>query len=169
MIEQVYSLFYKELLRYAISLCKEMAEGEDLVQESFLRALEREEYFLGMDSRQQKSWLYKTVKNLWIDRYRKKRSMPEAEESTIFFQDLSQVFVAQLCEILKPEDRALFFLRYFEGYNASELGEWFGQPSSTIRGRLLACRNRLKRYYPELIAIREDEGNEKMECESSGL
>ena len=45
---------------------------------------------------------------------------------------------------LTPEDRALFHLRFEEGYNASELAEMFGVPSGTIRARLSRMRKTLK-------------------------
>ena len=46
-----------------------------------------------------------------------------------------------------PEgERALFLLRYFQGYDAAELGRIFGLPPSTVRSRLSAARRRLKRW-----------------------
>ena len=44
----------------------------------------------------------------------------------------------------------MFWLRYFEDYNASEIGEVFGLPASTVRSKLLAARRKLQKYFPEL-------------------
>lgn len=41
--------------------------AEELVQEAFLRAMLHEELFLVLDKKQGRSWLYRTVKNLYID------------------------------------------------------------------------------------------------------
>ena len=56
---------------------------------------------------------------------------------------------AALLNQLDPEARALFQLRYDEGYNAAELGQLFGQPPATIRTRLLKARNTLKKHLTE--------------------
>lgn len=159
MVEQCYELFREELFRYALGLCREAAEAEDLVQEAFVRALEQEARN-SMELFQWKSWLYKTIRNLWIDRVRRIQNAPTYEGEVVSVDDLSGVFVAQLCEVLEPEEYTLFYLRYFEGYNAAELGDWFGQPSSTIRGKLLAARNKLKKYYPELKKQRKGDADE---------
>ena len=41
-------------------------------------------------------------------------------------------------------------MRYFEGYNATELGELFSLPPSTVRARLASARKRLSGWYQEL-------------------
>lgn len=55
-----------------------------------------------------------------------------------------------LLATLNPEDRAMFHLRYEEGYNASELAEMFGVPAGTIRARLSRCRTILKKSLTEI-------------------
>ncbi len=46
----------------------------------------------------------------------------------------------ELLEKLPKEERVLFVLRYFEGYNSTELGEMFSLPPGTVRARLSSAR-----------------------------
>ncbi len=48
----------------------------------------------------------------------------------------------------QPElERTVFILRYFEGYNAAEVGELLDLNSSTVRSRLASARRKLKQIY----------------------
>ena len=47
--------------------------AEDLVQEAFYRALHHTQELDGMDLAQGRAWLYRTVKNLFVDRFRRER------------------------------------------------------------------------------------------------
>ena len=107
------------------------------------------------NSRQCKAWLFATARNLYCDQIR--RAAKEEELLTSFLPDggeerpdetasaaIGEVNLGNLMELLEPDDRLLFALRYEEGYNASELGRMFGQPPGTIRTRLMKARTRLK-------------------------
>ena len=65
-------------------------------------------------------------------------------ERTAFQEDYTAPAAAQLIDRLPPEEKALFVLRHFEGYNASELGEIFSLPASTVRSRLASARRHLQ-------------------------
>ena len=59
---------------------------------------------------------------------------------------MSQAAVAQLVGRLPEDERAIFSLRYFEGYNSKELGEIFSLPPATIRSRLASAKRRLREW-----------------------
>lgn len=143
-IHKLYAAHYNELTAYAFTLTKERGAAEDIVQETFLRALAQ----AGEERPVNRAWLYKTARNLFIDqcRRRSRETLPEegALESIPFEQDLTGPAAAQMIGLLPPSERTLFILRHFEGYNASELGEMFSLPSSTVRARLASARRRLR-------------------------
>ncbi len=60
------------LFRYAITRLNDQEQARDLVQETFLAALEKLEQFKGVSS--EKTWLTAIIKNKIIDVYRKKSS-----------------------------------------------------------------------------------------------
>ena len=71
MWEDIYEQHHKELLRHCTRLCKDGELAQDLVQETFLRALQTGEDFEDLGPSQQRAWLYRTMKNLLYDRYRR--------------------------------------------------------------------------------------------------
>ena len=152
-VQELYMTFRKELTAYAISMAKNRDTADDLIQETFLRAMTHLDELQDLGQKQCRSWLYKTARNLYIDQVRKlSREVPqtgELLEQTFFEEDLSQGMVAQLVGRLPESERAIFHLRYFEGYNARELGELFSLPPATVRSRLASARGRLRGWLNE--------------------
>lgn len=150
MITQIYQLFFQELVRYVTNMTCDKSAAEDIVQETFLRALEHAETLNVMDKHQCRAWLYKTARNLFIDKVRREAACPETEEKTETRDDLSRIEVRQLCEKLPEEERILFIKRYFEGFDSTQLSAMYHIPSSTVCSRLASARRKLRLNYPEL-------------------
>lgn len=152
-IGELYGTFYNEMLSYCVNLTRNRSSAEDLVQETYLRAMTHWDGFQNLSRNQSRAWLYKTARNLVIDQARKQAHETPVEEERLalapFEEDLSQAAVAQLIARLPETERALFTMRYFEGYNARELGEVFGLPSATVRSRLASAKKRLKDWLKE--------------------
>lgn len=152
-VQDLYAKFYSQLLVYCKAMTKNPSAAEDLVQETFLKVFTHWGDVEDLSENQRRAWLCKTARNLFIDQVRKQsRETPAAEETLAlasFEEDLSQAAVAQLVARLPETERALFIMRYFEGYNASELGEIFALPPATVRSRLAAARRRLREWIQE--------------------
>ena len=155
MVEELYTAFYKDLLHYCTAMANDRAGAEDLVQETYLRAMGHLEDLEGMSRSQLRAWLCRTAKNLYIDQVRKQsREVMGGDEPLLaapFEEDFSGAAVAQLISRLPDGERQLFSMRTFEGYNAAELGELFHLPPSTVRSRLASARRRLMKLYEELL------------------
>lgn len=153
MLEELYAGFYDQLLGWCTARVHSREAAEDLVQETFLRAMGHLEDLEPLRPAQRRAWLYRTAKNLSVDRARRQaREAPAEEEQlalTAFEEDLSAVAVAQLVDRLPETERALFSLRAFAGYNASELGDLFDLPPSTVRSRLASARRKLAYWCQE--------------------
>lgn len=153
MVEELYTSYYDELVYYCTRLAKDGAAAEDLVQETYMRALTHLEDLQDLNRSQCRAWLYKTARRIYIDRVRKlaREVCVEREQLDLasFEEDLSDVAVRQLVGRLPETERALFAMRYFEGYNATELGELFDLPPSTVRARLASARRKLLGWYQE--------------------
>lgn len=152
-LEDLYGRFHKDLLTYCATMTKNRSAAEDLVQETYLRAFTHWEDVEDLSTNQCRSWLYKTARNAFIDQVRKQsRETPMEEEYlplAAFEEDLSQAAVAQVIARLPESEKALFTMRYFEGYNARELGEQFDLPSATVRSRLASAKRRLREWIEE--------------------
>ncbi len=149
-INDLYGAFYKEMLTYCTALTKNRSTAEDLVQDAYVRAMTHWGDLYKLERSQCRAWLYKTARNLFIDQARRQARETPAEEEQLalasFEEDLSQAAVAQLVGQLPEGERAIFSLRYFEGYNSKELGEVFSLPPATIRSRLASAKRRLREW-----------------------
>lgn len=67
MIEHLYQAFYQELLAWCRNMTGKEALAEDLVQEGYLRAMNNEPVLANLNQRQQRAWLYRTIRNLYVD------------------------------------------------------------------------------------------------------
>ena len=150
MVQDLYERHYEELRRYCLQLCRSGDVAFDLVQETFVKALEREETMEGYSPEQQRSWLYKTARNLFLDGVRR-TALLQRKQSLLLDEEereesgFSRAETELLLLRLPAEDRTLFRLRYLEGYSAVELGEMFDMPAATVRTKLLRARQLLKR------------------------
>lgn len=148
MIEKLYMVYHNQLLWYCIGLSgNNRALAEDIVQDTFIRGLENAHILNDLTDSQCRSWLYKTAKNIFIDKVRRIKNEPQLELKLITEDDLSEVMVRNLCGHLADEERELFWLRYMEGYNSTELGRLFDLPPSTVRARLSSARKKITKMY----------------------
>lgn len=149
MWEELYKRHYTELLKYCTAACCDREMAEDLVQETFLKALQNTDTMEDLGPCQRRAWLFRTMKNLFYDRYR--RTVLESRHLQTLDADaaavdpgIQRVENELVLNSLAPEDRILFQMRYIEGYNASEISEMLGMPTGTVRSRLARCRKQLK-------------------------
>ncbi|HYQ81549.1 MAG TPA: sigma-70 family RNA polymerase sigma factor [Anaeromyxobacteraceae bacterium] len=145
------------LYRFARRLTGEEADAEDLVQETFTRALGAAERFEpGTDLR---AWMFRILRNLNLDRRRRDRRHPtvaaapleelpagapsagDAEVEAlrgVVARDLERAMAA-----LPEEWRALVLLR-LEGLGDREMAEVMGCPPGTVKSRLARARAALR-------------------------
>ena len=154
MWDEIYERHYPELLKYCIGACRDKELAEDLVQETFMRALQNADTIEELGPNQCRAWLYRTMKNLLYDRYR--RAVLEAEHLQQLEEEaarpdpgIQQAENELILQMLTPEDRMLFTLRYIEDYNASEIAQMLQMNPGTIRAKLSRCRKILKNMMEE--------------------
>ena len=152
MIDELYDTLYQELAGWCTAMVGSRTQAEDLVQEAFLRAMLNAGLLEELDAGKRRAWMYRTVKNLYIDRKRREAfetMVEQIPEEGVEDTEYAQVDDAQLLAVLTPEERMLFTLRYLEGYNSAELGKIFDLPSGTVRSRLSDARSRLRQSLEE--------------------
>ncbi len=148
MIEELYRRYQKELTAWCGKMAMDSSLADDLVQETFLRALMNVELLESLRENQRRAWLYRTAKNLFIDRVRHgsyeqvQEELPEPVQTEDAYGDVD---MEQLLEQLPEQEGVLFAMRYFQGYNSRELGQMFGLPEGTVRSKLLLARKHLRK------------------------
>ncbi|MGB9552956.1 MAG: RNA polymerase sigma factor, partial [bacterium] len=69
-LEELYLLYRPALYRYALRICANKEEAEDLVQETFRHIILHEETLRGREGKQVFSYLRTTLRNIFIDQLR---------------------------------------------------------------------------------------------------
>jgi RNA polymerase sigma-70 factor (ECF subfamily) len=139
------------LRRFAAGLARDPADGDDLCQATVIRALEKRE--LWQPGTRLDSWMYRMMRNLWIDeaRARKRRSETFAGEDAGFSVGAGggQEEAVELSVIdrglrtLPDEQREAVLLVMVEGYSYREAAEIVGCPVGTLNSRLVRGRDAL--------------------------
>ncbi len=146
--EELYEEHFRELVAYGSRMCGNRELAQDLAQETFIKALMNGETLESLPPNKRRAWLYRTLKNLFIDFYR--RSVLEGQYAQNlqpqFFESsgLQNVENELFLQAVSPQDRTIFLLRYYEGYTAKEVSEMLHLPAGTVRSRLHRCRKHLK-------------------------
>lgn len=154
MWDEFYKDHYSELLGYCMRQCQNRVVAEDLVQETFLKALQNNETLDSLSSGQKRAWLFRTLKNLMCDRYRRaaleSRYAEDFREDSVSMESGFGRTESELLLLRLPEqDRAMFYLRYMEDYTAAELAQMFNLPPGTVRSKLSRSRQLLKLWLEE--------------------
>lgn len=147
MIEELYAKYHLELVKWCSGMTGNLQTAEELVQEAFLRAMLHEELLELLDEKQGRSWLYRTVKNLYIDRIRhtsRENIMEETPESRKEPEEITNIEWEMLLNSLLDMEGVLLTLRYVEGYNSKQIGEILSLPPGTVRSKLSLARQHLK-------------------------
>lgn len=149
--EQIFLAARVELMRYALSLCHRREEAEDLVQTAFVRVWERAEQMQERGEDACRGYLFRVVRNAYIDRMRKLGPETPAdcapEESR--WDDLSGPDAEALLQSLPLSIRQTVALKCEENLNCAELALRLGIPAATVRTRLRAARLYLKKRREE--------------------
>jgi RNA polymerase sigma-70 factor (ECF subfamily) len=152
-IGQLVSQYHYRLLRYLVYLTSRREQAEDLVQETWLRVLERARQY---DSRLRfEPWLFSIARNLAIDdlRRRQRASLrasdvpvseagPELSASDLHSPFLAAaksedaVRIANALGVLEPIYREALLLRFQEELSLEEIARVVGTPISTISSRI---------------------------------
>jgi RNA polymerase sigma-70 factor (ECF subfamily) len=142
------------LYRIALSILRNPAEAEDVVQDVFLRVLERQPKL--SDVVAIKPWLIRIAWNLAIDRRRKVRpdqmddlfaaslvsaSLP-ADEAVAQGHHFRKVLHA--IENLPQRERQALLLSAMDELTTPEIGAIIGKSESTVRSLLFRARKRLR-------------------------
>lgn len=160
MWEMLYEEFWDKLEHFCFRLCRDESRAEDMAQEVFLRALQNRALVETFTPGQCRAWLFATARNLHCDQVR--RAVREQQLLETFCPDpetepldetaaaaLERVDLDSLLDLLPPEDRRLFLLRYQQGWNATQLGQQLGLPPATVRTRLARIRSQLQQNLME--------------------
>jgi len=151
------------LYNFALRMAGDPDDAKDLVQETYMKAYRFfDKYAQGTNA---KAWLFRIMKNSYINRYRKESKEPDkidyddikdfyasVKDSTADNNDLQEKIFGNLFEdeVAKalhelPEDfRTVVILCDIEGYTYEEIADFIEIPIGTVRSRLHRGRKMLR-------------------------
>ncbi len=146
-----------DLTRLCVSLCGNISDAEDLLQDTWLKALRHYRKYdreLPFDK-----WLFSicvnTYKNSVNSAFLKRRKLfQNDEEERVFFSSIPQVNNSTIDDYielhyailsLSKKHRIVIVLYYFEDYSIREISQIIGIPVGTVKSRLAVAREELKR------------------------
>ncbi len=145
---EIYEYHHKDFLNFARSITSNHDRAFDLVQDSYVKALENEDIFDSMNPYQIKAWFFTTIKNKNIDHIRKNNRIigfdeyQDMEDDTHFEESIA---VRSMLESLPEKYRNIIIMRYQYNMNATEIGEKLGMSPSTIRTHLSTAMGILRK------------------------
>jgi RNA polymerase sigma-70 factor (ECF subfamily) len=140
------------LIRTASNLLRDRHEGEDVAQESFLKAFR--EIGKLRDDRAFSGYLYRICVRLCMDRLRLKRAELVQFDSAQPHQGgvvENRVVIEKLLDQLAPELRTTLVLREMEQLSYEEVAEIMRVPVGTVRSRLHTARERFRKLWIEAV------------------
>lgn len=163
--EQTALVHHDFLSNLALKITRNEDDAQDLVQETFLRAFRFfDKYEPGTNC---KAWLYRILKNTFINHYRKQHRRPsevdfetieETQESQVkhttyrpgdpeetLINSLLKEDVRQAFEQLPDDYREALILSLVEGFSYREIAEMMGCPIGTVMSRIHRARKLMQR------------------------
>lgn len=156
-IKELYNVYSRQVYIYAFSLCKNSYLAEDLMQDSFVKAMLSLECSHG----NVQAWLFRVCRNLWIDHVRKNKHLSNIEIDNIQIEDCSSSF---LDDIIRTEEalkmyknilslshifREVLILYYYLELPQNKIAEILNMSNGAVRTLLYRARNKLKSIVEE--------------------
>ena len=163
--EEEIAPYYDSLNNLAFHLTKNVEDAKDLMQETYFRAFKFFDKF--QEGTNLKAWLFKILKNTYINQYRKVKRTPssvsyddvepfvdtllegdnetenELEEEATGFNLTDEV--ANALKRLDDEFKLVIVLADIEGFTYQEIAEILEIPIGTVRSRLSRARKKLQK------------------------
>lgn len=142
---QIHAATAQPLRRYAVRTLGSVAAGDDIVQETYLRALSGKTF--PVDPNQARAYLFRIASNLIVDAWRRQRRMAlhvEAEDVGMICDEGLRLDLARLFQVLTLQERQLIWLAYVEGDDHAAIGRALGLREASVRVMLYRARRRFE-------------------------
>ena len=150
---QLYKLYYKAMYNTCLRIVNDSLEAEDIMQESFLKAFEKINFYKGEVSFG--AWLKRIVVNHSLDELRKRRLITDSIEDSVYEikeeeEEENNKDIQWKIEEIKKEInnlpdgyRIVISLYLIEGYDHDEISEIMNISSSTSRSQCARAKKKL--------------------------
>jgi len=145
----------RQVFRHVYRIVRNVADAQDLTQETFIKALQRQEQL--KDDQKAVQWLLRIATNTAIDFIRRsgRVSFSEIEDypqsraespETLVLRSEHRDYLADGLRLLSPRERAALMLRDVEDLPAEEVARRLDCSKATVRSHIANARTKLKKY-----------------------
>lgn len=147
-LTEAYQLYYRSLYAYAYYLTGNRADAEDLVSDAFVRAI-----LSWSEAGSLRAWLFRVVKNMFIDLTRKRKRIAEVPEDYLLnlpapdrlqAMEEERLWLFEELRQMKRDDQELMVLTLYSGLNDMEIASQLGITPENLRVRRHRIITRLK-------------------------
>ena len=157
-LEKIYNEAYRAVYWTAMSLLKNEADAEDIVQDTFVTLIES--YDTLNDKDKVIPWLKKIAANKCLNRLTRTRTDAVEDEffddveaiaedflpdSIVESEEARKIVMDIINNKLSDDIRRTLILFYFDDMSTKEIAEALGVPEGTVRRRLNFARNKIKK------------------------
>lgn len=137
---------WASMFRYAMSLTRDRESARDLLQQAALQALASDQP--PTDTGYARAWLFKIVRNVWIDQFRRAQTrsedgrLPDIEAVDWAFDDrmIAEITVRQGLKLIDSSYREIIELVDLYGFQYSDVATVLHLPIGTVMSRLSRAR-----------------------------
>lgn len=154
-LQQLYAKYQKEIYLYLFSLCHNRELAEDLMQETFLKAL----LSLADAHTNVRAWLYLVARNLCFNYQNREKKVTYLEEIDEVFEDAQsdevlrrllvderRKLLYQALQHLDAQKREILTLQYFGGMSQKEIAALLKLSPENVRVLAYRSKKELKKY-----------------------
>ncbi|MBQ7384925.1 MAG: RNA polymerase sigma factor [Ruminococcus sp.] len=153
LLKELYSKYYRELYLYIYSLCRNREITEDLVQETFLKAI----LSLPQSHTNMRAWLYMVARNLYFNFAKREKSKVDIDQ----LKEMPSQEPPMIEHIIANENRRLCFealqslggikkevliLQYFGGLSQKEIAAVLHLTPENVRVLSFRGKKELKKF-----------------------
>ncbi len=155
-IEILFAKYYNDALLYTLSLTKNRVVAEDIVSNSFFKAMKTIDYKINNF----KPWLIKVCRNEYLSYLRKQKRITELDDK---IKDQSQNVIDHIIKseeyralyntmsLLKPLQKEVLTLYYFENMSIKDISSILSKKETLIKVTLYRARENLKKILNQNI------------------
>lgn len=150
--QDLYDLYFRDVYRYALSLCRNESLAEEITQETFYKALNRLDSFDGKSKIS--VWLCQIAKNTYISMCRKNKYLDTSTDTSLLpdsdsleerFLDKEAAFaIHRVLHALEEPYKEVFSLRTFGELSFKQIADLFGKTETWARVTYHRARLKIK-------------------------
>lgn len=155
--DEIYRKYAKKIYYYIFKMCGDAHQTEDILQTTFLKAIERADAFRGESD--VVTWLCRIAKNVYLDELRRSENKNVSLERKL--EESGDVLAADsvdvLTQIIDAQDKKMLYLKIHElneiqrevvlqrllGLSFQEIGEIFGKKETWARVTFYRAKEQL--------------------------